>query len=181
MRLQKVELSKKNLVKIQYKQVEVGINGIDDAANVKNNKESDKPAHRHLVDAMQKMAPHLLFQTQLIDHKVNIPADMEPEEWFQGWHFDNDSRFEGVRVTKVETFGKDSVEGIRLFGEKVNENGDKCPLKTGVIYWDREDPTHYPLNHIVMTQFETLDFECDLNLKGKNENTITNQMALFDK
>lgn len=180
MRILKCELTKKGLLKLDYKQTEVGINGLDDAAIATTKKTSDKQAHRHLVDAFNRLSPHLLFQTELIDSKVAIPADMEAEEWFQKFHFDDDDRFEGVSVTKIETFGKDSVEGIRIIGQKENSNGDVCPLKTGVIYFDREDPDHYPLNHIVETAWETLEFECEEWLKGKNSNTITNQLTIFE-
>lgn len=178
MRLLQAELTKRNFVKLKFKTVEVGINGIDDASNPKTSKEYDKIAHRHLVDAFYRFSPHLLFQTQLIDDKVAIPADTEPEEWFQKFKFKEDKRFDGVRVTMIKTFGKETVEGIQILGFKENESGDVCPLKTGVIYWDREDPNHYALNHIVQAAYETLEFEVEEYDKGKNEKTTT-QIEMF--
>jgi len=180
MRLLKCELTKKGLLKLDYRQTEVGVNGVDDAAIATIKKTSDKVVHRHLSNAFSRFIPHLLFQTELVDHKVAIPESLSAEEWFTGLHFDDDDRFEGVQVTRIDTFGKDSIEGIRIIGYKENSKGDICPLKSGVIYFDREDPEHYALNHLVQASLETLEFECEEWEKGKNANTITNQLSFFE-
>jgi len=181
MRLLTAELTKKNFLKLSYRQVEIGINGLDDAATVGNKKTYDKEAHRDLIYAFNRLCPHLLFQTELIDKSVAIPADIEDKKYFDDFLFDDDERFEGVTVTKVQTFGKNEIEGIKIFGEKTNSNGDVCPLRTGVIYFNQNDGTEYALRTIVQSQYETLEFECEEYDKGKNSNTITNQLQMFDK
>jgi len=179
MRVLKAELTKKNQLKCEYKQTEVGRDrNLDQPFNVKVGKVSDQEAHRDLCYAFSRLSPHILFSSELIDAKVAIPTSIEDKDWFDKFHYEDDSRFDGVNVNKIETFGKNAIEGVRLIGTKETSKGEIVPLKSPVIYFDRSNTEHYPLVAILESQIETLIFEIEEYQAGKNVNS--NQLSLFE-
>lgn len=166
-RIEKVELKKDGTIKVKYKQNEVPRSGDMEFCKAKYLKESEQLAHKDLTNAFARLTPHLLFSTELIGEDIAIPSHIEDKEYFDKFHFEDDPRFADVHVTAVQTYGKDSLDGVQLFGYKENSKGYQCKFKTDVIYLDRADPNHYQLLVILDSQIETLLHEVEEYINGK--------------
>lgn len=176
-RIVSAHLTKKNTLKAKYTQKEVGKGGLDTLYDTEQTKKTTQEVHRDLDYAMQKLVPHLMFSTQLIDKSVAIPADMEPENYFNDFFWEDDKRFEDIKITGIKTFGKHAVEGIYLYGHKVTEFDDIVELKSPLISLERDPNNNYPLNVLFGAQIETLLFEIDKYIfEGKS--VSDNQMSL---
>jgi len=176
-RIISAHITKKNTLKAKYTQKEVGKGGLDTLYDTEQTKKTTQEIHRDLDYAYQKMVPHLMFSTQLIDKSVAIPADMEPENYFNDFFWEDDKRFDGIHITGIKTFGKHAVEGIYLYGYKMTEFDDVVELKSPLISLDRSPANTYPLHVLFGAQMETLLTEIELYIfEGKSVND--NQLSL---
>lgn len=106
-----------------------------------------KGAHEDFVAAFVKMAPHLLYATELAKVTVTSP------DWFTNYEFLNDDRFEGISVTGIKIVDKDESK-IRLIGEKVTSNGDVCSIISPIIDLHTDDPSRYVLQSVIADNFK---------------------------
>lgn len=179
-RIISAHLTKKNTLKVKYKQQEVGKNGLEEVFDSELAKSSNQEIHRDLDVALHNLVPHLMFSTGLIDGSVAIPPTIKDEEYFQKFHWQDDKRFEGVSVTGVKTFGKHVVEGIYIYGQVENEHGDVTSFRSPLISLDISPENKYQLNHILNPQWATVETEIDKYIfELKNVKTITNQLSIF--
>ena len=162
-RILKADLRKDKSVKVVFKQQEVGKEGMDSMYNTQVDKKTDQVAHKDLQYAFARLAPHILFYTELIGPEIAIPADMEPVDFFNKFNYEDDLRFKGLEVTGIETIGKNSIDGIRIKGTKENKFGDITPIKTTTIFLDRspDNSKRYELVVLLSAQLETLITELE--------------------
>jgi len=178
-RILSAHLTKKDKLKIKFQQTaRTGRQGINEPYSSVSTDNPDLEVHRHLKDALFRLVPHTMFSTGFADHKVAIPTSIDDKKWFDDGHFEDDERFSSIEVTGVEFIGKTAIDGIKIHAVKKNDKEENTKFKTPVIYLDRNVEGAYPLVAILIAQIETLIFEIDAYMEGKNANS--NQLSLWD-
>lgn len=179
-RIISAHVTKKGTLKAIFKQDEIGKNIAEDVFNAELSKKTSQKIHRDLENAFDAFIPHLMFSTQLIDKSVAIPTNISDEDYFKKWHFEDDRRFDGIKITGIKTFGKHAVEGIYIYGHKKTEHGDIVELKSPLISFDHNPENKYPLHVLASSSYETLEDEINKYLfELKDEKTITNQLEMW--
>ena len=138
--------SKKQFMKVAFSKVET--NREKQMFNTEWSKKSDQPLTKDLSNAIDKLIPHLMFGTTLADESIDLDENMDYQKWFDGHHYNDDSRFDGVVVNKVAFFGNNNVESVKLYGFKLIEEFGKpfkVKIETPVIALDRHADNRYPL------------------------------------
>lgn len=175
--IKKIKLNKKKQLEISQKRIEVGRAGISEPFGVKSKGDLyEMEIHRDLEMALFYLVPHTMFSTSFVTKEVAIPVNIKDEEWFTGGHFQDDERFNNIEVVGVEILGKDGVDGVKLSAIKSGEFGES-KWNTPPIYFDRGLENAYPLISILSAQIETLLFEVDKYMEGKNASS--NQLSLW--
>lgn len=178
-RIISAHLTKKDKLKLKFQQTaRTGRQGINEPFSSIDTSNPDLEVHRHLKDALFRLIPHTLFSTGFADAKVSIPTAIEDKKWFDDGHFEDDERFSNIEVTGIDFIGKHAIEGVKIHAVKSNGKDEKTKFKTPVIYLDRNVEDAYQLVVILNAQLETLIFEIEAYMDGKNANS--NQLSLWD-
>ncbi len=113
-------------------------------------KKSDQPINKVLDDCRMRMEAHLMFASEFIDSTINLDENMDYDKYFANHEHQNDNRFDGVEVTKVEFVEnkEGNLSGVKIFGTKTTQYTDKPNtnnIHTGVINLDKQSDNYYKL------------------------------------
>lgn len=151
---------KKDYCKLGFNQIETTGKGLDHY-NALYTKISDQPISKAIDDCKMRMEAHLMFASELVDNTINLDENMDYEKYFKEFQHQQDQRFEGVDVTKIEFIpNKDGeLHGVKIYGKKVTQYTDKPytnKISTPVIQLNKETDNYYKLVVILDEQVHEL-------------------------
>lgn len=180
-KLQVTTKKKRDYIKLSFGKVEVSKE--KQMFDARFTKQSDQPMSRALSDALDKLAPHLLYATELCTTEIILDEKLDARKWFDEFQFNEEERFQGLKITGVEFIGNnDVVDSVKLSGYRetqLTEKGFKVPLETQVINLDRTAETHYALVVILEEQIEALH-EALIGWLEKGETLSKAQQEMFE-
>jgi len=147
-------------LKVQYKKSEVSPKRSAAIWNAEYTKKSDQPLSGALSNMFDMLTPHLLYATELTGMDIKLDKEIDAKKWFKEMRYHSEERFEGLQITEVHFFGKDSIDKIKLKGYREtqhSEKGFKVKLETDWIDFDRAAENHYPLLFILIEQIDDLE------------------------
>lgn len=129
---------------------------VHDGFNVVNLKKTPQKLTKDLSDCRMRLEAHLMFASELIDEQIAIP-ELDYDKYFETFAHQNDNRFDGVEVTKVQFIPNKEGElhGVKIFGKKVTQKTDKPytnNISTPVIPLNKESDNYYKLVSILDAQ-----------------------------
>lgn len=140
---------KKSYCKVGFNQIEATGKGLDHF-NAVYTKISDQPISKAIDDCKMRLEAHLMFASELVDNAINLDENMDYEKYFAEFRHQEDDRFAGVDVTKIEFIPNKEGElhGVKIYGKKVTQHTDKPytnKISTPVIQLNKESDNYYPL------------------------------------
>jgi len=153
-----------NKRKVDYCLVEYNDNEVSkerEVYDVTYTKKSNQPINKDLDDCRMRMEAHLMFASEFVDNSINLDENMDYEKYFKEFEHQQDPRFEGVEVSKVEfVYDKENkLSGVKIFGKKITQYTDKPftnDIKTPVINLNKESDNYYKLVSILDVQVHDL-------------------------
>jgi hypothetical protein len=128
---------------------------------------SDQIPHADLLRALERMTPHLLLACELADNTDENGNFLQKVNFDSYWWRD-DERYQDLTLTGIKMFGKKTITGIYLIGEKVTSLKGVVHLQTPLISLERmEEGKNYAQLPVLDAQFETFMFEIEEFRKGK--------------
>lgn len=151
---------KKDYCKIGFNQLETTGKGLEHF-NAVYTKISDQPITKAISDCKFRLEAHLMFASELVDNTINLDENMDYEKYFKEFQHQQDSRFNGVDVTKVEFIpNKDGeLHGVKIYGKKETQHTDKPytnKFSTPVIQLNKESDNYYKLVVLLDSQVHDL-------------------------
>lgn len=123
--------------------------------------------HSHLLNALEKMAPHLLISCEFTDKYEDQGSFLQASHFDDKW-WQDDERYNGLELTGVHIATKNEETAIYLVGKRVTSRNGIVAIKTPIISFIKlESNLDYPFIDIIKKQFETLWFEIGEFIKGK--------------
>lgn len=169
---------KKDYLRVTYNLVEVSKDRQTFDANYI--KTSNQPMTRELSDAIKKLIPHLMYGSELVDSTMKLKDNLDYEAFFNKFHFQDDERFDGVEVTGVQFYGKESLDSIKIFGYKETQltaKPFKVKIETPVINLDRMEENRYALCALLCDHVDDLETLLD-NWLTKGDTLPANQVEM---
>lgn len=151
---------KKDYCKLGFNQIETTGKGLEHF-NALYTKISDQPISKSIDDCKMRLECHLMFASELIDGSIDLDENMDYEKYFAEFSHQDDERFNGVEVTKVEFIPNKEGElhGVKIYGKKVTQHTDKPytnKISTPVIQLNKESDNYYKLVVILDEQVHEL-------------------------
>jgi hypothetical protein len=147
-------------------------------------KESNQFLSKDLDNCISKMIPHILFGGEYISEEISLDAELNYPKWFEEHLYLDDQRFTGVEITKIQFYGKDAVDSIKIWGYKETQRTEKAfkaPLETPVIHLSKEVAGYYPLVTILDEQVTNLIAALDGWLTKGETLSKSEQASLFEQ
>lgn len=149
----------KDYCKVSFNQIETTGNGLENYP-AEYTKKSEQPINKLMSDCKFRLEAHLMFASELIDNSINLDENMDYEKYFETFAHQQDDRFDGVEVTKVEFIANKEGElhAVKITGKKVTQHTDKPftnVIKTPVIQLNKDSDNYYRL--VILLDAQTND------------------------
>lgn len=167
----------KVLIKVTYNEDEVS--RFENVWDTKKTKESNQYASVSLNKAIDNMIVHLMYGSELISPEIKLNKDLDYPLWFKDQHFKDDERFSFIEITKVQFFGNEKADSIKIFGYRETQLTDKAfkvNIETPVINLDKSSENYYKLVTILSDQVD--DLQTELEHWSSKGDTLTKEQQL---
>lgn len=172
----------KTLIKVTYNEDEVS--RFENVWDTKKTKESNQYASVGLDNAIQAMIPHAMFGSELISTEIKLNKDLDYPLWFKDSHFKDDERFSYVEIDKIQFFGSEKADSVKIFAHRVTQLTDKAfkvKFETPVINLDKNGDNYYKLVTILTDQVDDLQTEIDHWTSKGDTLTKEQQLSFFEQ
>lgn len=141
--------------------------GMEDIIEEHNPKQSTQPRHDAFNRAMERFAVHGILRTEFAEvldrHGKPLDAD-----WWDSHLYEDDERFNTVKVTGVIITSKKTTDMFQILLEKTTVDKKVVKWKSPSISLLKVEGWNYPLLDEAKLHLETLLMEADEFRKGKS-------------
>lgn len=172
---------KSHRVIVSFNSTEVGEHGTWDP---KWTKDSNQYLSADLDNCISRLIPHILFGAEYISEEINLDGELNYNKWFNEHDYLDDERFNGVEVTKIQFFGKDAIDSVKIWGYKMTQRTEKpfkAPLETPVIHLTKIGENYYKLVTLLDEHISNLVAALDAWLVKGATLSKAEQQSLFEQ
>lgn len=165
----------------KWASTEVGQNG---TWSPKWTKESNQFLSADLNNCIERVIPHLMWGGEYISEEINLDGELNYNKWFNEHQYQDDDRFNGVVVTKIQFIGNEALDAVKIWGHKVTERTEKpfkAPLETPVLSLMRGGDYQYPLVVLLDEHMNNLLLALDEWLEKGKTLSKAEQASLFEQ
>lgn len=130
---------------------------------------SDQQRHPAFDRAMEVFAVHAAIRTGFAD-PVDRHGKVIDAEWFKDHLYEDDERFNTIKVTGLIVTSKSGADKFQILFEKEAEDGAITKIKSPSISLIKVDGWNYSLQPFAQIHLETALSEAGEYLKGKSAN-----------
>lgn len=172
---------KQHKIAAKWVSTEVGANGTWTPTWTK---ESNQFLSADLNNCIERCIPHIMFGGEYISEEISLDGKLDYAKWFNKHEYQDDERFTGVEVTKIQFIGNEALDSVKIWGHKITQRTEKpfkTPLETPVLSLMRGGDHQYPLVTLLDEHMNNLLLALDDWLERGITLNKAQQQSLFEQ